>query len=88
MKGLINIKNDDNKCFLGCNVRHLNCVDKNLERITKKDREIVKKLNYRGVDFPLSKKHYGKIEILNKININVFCYEKKMIYPVYFLISV
>ena len=25
MKGLINIKNNDNKCFLWCNVRHLNC---------------------------------------------------------------
>ena len=25
MKGLINIQNDDNKCFLWCHVRHLNC---------------------------------------------------------------
>ena len=24
MKGLINIKNNDNKCFLWCHVRHLN----------------------------------------------------------------
>ena len=82
-KGLINIKNDDNKCFLWCHVRHLNCVDKNLGRITKKDREIVKKLNYSGVDFPVSKKDYGKIEVMNKININAFCYENKIIYPVY-----
>ena len=42
IKGLINIKNNNNKCFLWCHVRHLNCVDKNLGRITKKDREIVK----------------------------------------------
>ena len=42
------------KCFLRCHVRHLNCVDKNLGSITKKDREIVKKLNYSGVDFPVS----------------------------------
>ena len=82
-KGLINIKNDDNKCFLWCHARYLNCVDKNLGRITKKDREFVKKLNYSGVDFPVSKKDYGKIEILNKININVFCYENKIAYPVY-----
>ena len=82
-KGLINIKNDDNKCFLWCHVRHLNCVDKNLGRITKKDREIVKKLNYSGVDFPVSKKDYGKIEVMNKININAFCYENKITYPVY-----
>ena len=83
MKGLINIKNDDNKCFLWCMVRHLNlnCVKPN--RITKKDREIAKEFNYSGVDFPVSKKHYGKIEVLNKININVFCYENKVVYPVY-----
>ena len=24
MKGLINIKNNDNKCFLCCHIRHLN----------------------------------------------------------------
>ena len=27
-KGLIYIKNDDNKCFLWCHVRHLNLVEK------------------------------------------------------------
>ena len=42
MKGLINIQNDDNKCFLWCHVRYLNCNGKNLLRITKKDKEISK----------------------------------------------
>ena len=83
MKGLINIKNDDNKCFLWCHIRHLNCIDKNLGRITKKDRETAKKLNYSGVDFPVSKKDYSKIEVFNKININVFYHENKIAYPVY-----
>ena len=41
MKGLINIKNNDNKCFLWCHVRHLNLNGVKLERITKKDKEIV-----------------------------------------------
>ena len=36
MKGLINIQNDDNKCFLRCHVRHLNCEGKDLWRKTKK----------------------------------------------------
>ena len=83
MKGLINIKNDDNKCFLWSHVRHLNLNGVKLERITKKDKEIVKELNYSGVDFPVSKKDYSKIEVLNKINVNVFCYENKIVYPVY-----
>ena len=82
-KGLINIKNDDNKCFLWCHVRHLNVVDKNLGRITKKDKKSVKGLNHSSVDFPASKKDYCKIELMNEININVFCYENKMIYPIY-----
>ena len=83
MKGLINIKNNNSKCFLWCHVRHLNLNGVKLERITKKDKEIVKDLNYSSVDFPVSKKDYGKIEILNKICVNVFCYQNKMVYPVY-----
>ena len=69
--------------FLWCHVRHLNCVDKNQQRITKKDEEISKGLNYSDVDFPVSKKHYDKIEVLNCININLFCYENKVVHPVY-----
>ena len=33
--------------------------------------------------FLVQKKNYDQIEILNKININVFCYENKIIFPVY-----
>ena len=88
MKGLINIQNNDNKCFLWCHARHSNLDGVKLNRITKKDREIVKALNYSSVDFPVSKKDYGKIEVLNKINVNVFCYENKTIYPVFYLTSV
>ena len=83
MKGLINIQNDDNKCFLWCHVRHLNQSGVKLCRIRKEDREVVKKLNYEGVDYPVSKKDYGEIEVLNGINVNVFCYENKVVYPVY-----
>ena len=43
MKGLINIQNDDNKCFLWCHVRHLNCKSKNLFRIAKEDKKTYKK---------------------------------------------
>ena len=52
-KGLINIQNNDNKCFLWCHVRHLNLVDKNPQRITKKDKELVNNLNYESIDFPI-----------------------------------
>ena len=39
MKGLINIKNNDNKCFLWCYTRHLNPLKLHPERITKVDKE-------------------------------------------------
>ena len=39
MKGLINIKSNDNKCFLWCHVRHLNFVKTHPERITKEDKK-------------------------------------------------
>ena len=69
-KGLINIKNNDNKCFLWCHIRHLNLVDNNPQRITKEDKEFISKLNYEKVDFSVSKKDYSKIEMLTKICIN------------------
>ena len=37
MKGLIKDKNNDNKCFLWCHIRHLNLVKTHPERIAKED---------------------------------------------------
>ena len=82
-KGLINIQNNDNKCFLWCLVKQLNCNGIKLSRITKKEKEISESLNYNGVKFPVSKKDYCKISVMNKTNINVFCYEDKVIFPIY-----
>ena len=39
MKGLINITNNDNKCFLWCHIRHLNPLKIHPERITKVDKK-------------------------------------------------
>ena len=83
MKGLINIKSSDNKCFLWCHIRHLNLVKTHPERITKKDKELVSKLNYEEINFPVSKKDYCIIELQNNICINVFCYDNKLTYLVY-----
>ena len=35
-KGLVNIKDKDEKCFLWCHVRHINLLNKHPERIKKK----------------------------------------------------
>ena len=82
-EGLINIKNNDNKCFLRCHIRHLNLVEKNPQRTTKEDKEMINKLNYEGIKFPVSKKDYCKIEKQNDTCIKVFCYESGLTYHVY-----
>ena len=76
LKGLINLQNDDNKCFLWCHVRHLNPVQKNPQRLTQKDRGIAKTLDYSGVTFPVSIREMDKIEKQNKININAYVYNE------------
>ena len=50
-KGLINIKNNDQKCFLWCHVRHINPLKEHPERITKTNREIVCNLHFIELNF-------------------------------------
>ena len=49
-KGLINLKNNDDQCFRWCHIRHLNNQTKHSD-----------KLNYDGVELPVSQKDYYKI---------------------------
>ena len=76
MKGLINIRNNDNRCFLWSHVRHLNPIENNPQRITQKDRAIAKTLDYTGVTFPVTIRDMDKIEKGNKININAYVYNE------------
>ena len=78
MKCLINIKNNDNKYFLWCHIRHLNPLKIHPESITKADKNMVNDLDYEGIKFPVSKKDFSKIEQKNNICINVFCYENDL----------
>ena len=82
-KGLINIKNKDDKCFRWCHIRHLNPQEKNPQRINKVDKEMINELNYDGIVFPVSQKHYNKVEKQNNIRINVFGYEKGQPFPIH-----
>ena len=82
-KGLINIKNNDQKCFLWCHVRHINPVKIHPERITREDKKLANDLNYDGIEFPVREKDFSKIEKKNNIYINLFCYENKLTFPIY-----
>ena len=82
-KGLINIKNKDDECFRWCHIRHLNPQEKNPQRIKKEDKEMINELNYEGIEFPASQKHYNRVEKQNNIRINVFGYEKGQPFPIH-----
>ena len=75
VKGLINIKNSYNKCFLWCHIRYLNPLKIHPERITKADKNMVKDLHYEDIQFLVSKKDFGKTEKKNNTCINVFRFE-------------
>ena len=62
-KGLINIKNKDQKCFLWCHVRHINPSKEHRGKIEKVDKKIAEKLDYDGIEFPVKEKDFDKIEI-------------------------
>ena len=83
VKGLINMKNDDNECFRRCHIRHLNPQAKYPQRIKKVNKAFIENLNYSGIEFPVTTKQYNKIEKQNDININVFGYENKQPYPIH-----
>ena len=82
-KGLINIKNKDQKCFLWCHVRHINPSKEHPERIKKTDKKIAEELNYDEIEFPVQEKDFNKIEVKNNICINVFGYENRLVFPIY-----
>ena len=52
-KGPIKIKNNDEQCFLGCHIRHINPVQIHPERITQNDKTLVNDLNYDKIEFPV-----------------------------------
>ena len=82
-KAIINMKNQDDKCFLWCVLRALNPVAKNKERV---DKDLISKqdtLNMKGIKYPVSLRDIDRFESLNpNISITVLGYdEKEKVYP-------
>ena len=55
-KGLVNLKNKDNKCFRWCDIWHLNPQEKDPNRIKEADKSLLSHLNYDGIEFPVTVK--------------------------------
>ena len=82
-KGVISIKNNNQKCFFWCHVRHTNPVKIHLEGIRREDKTLANGLGYDRVEFLVREKDISRIEKKNNICINVFCYEIKLTFPIY-----
>ena len=80
---IINMKNEDNKCFLWCVLRALNPIDKNAERIDKDLKSKENTLNMEGIDYPVNLKDINRFEKQNpNISVSVLGYGKdEKVYP-------
>ena len=82
-QAVINMKNEDNKCFLWCILRALKPVEKNKERIDKNLKSKIDTVNMEGIEYPVSLRDINKFESLNSnISITVLGYDTwDKIYP-------
>ena len=62
VEGLINIKSNDNKCFLWCNIRHLNPLKIHPEKIAKADKNMVNNLIMKALNFLSLKKILARLK--------------------------
>ena len=74
-KGLINIKNNDQKCFLWCHVRHINPVEEHPGRIKKLIEELLVILIMKELNFLYKKKIFKRLKY--KIIFVLMCFVKK-----------
>ena len=82
-KAIINMKNQDDKCFLWCVLRALNPKNKNAERIDNDLKSKEDTLNMQGIQYPVSLRGIDRFEHLNpEISISVLGYnEEEKVYP-------
>ena len=70
-KSIINIKSDDQLCFLWCILAHI-CPVEDHENRTSSYSMHFNKLNLGGLEFPMKVKDIPMFENLNDLNVNVF----------------
>ena len=82
-KAIINMKNQDDKCFMWSVLRALNLKDRDNERIDNDLKSKVDTLNMQGIQYPVSFRGIDRFEHLNpEISITVLGYnEEEKVYP-------
>ena len=76
------MKNQDEECFKWCVARHFCRDERNPQRISKRLRLEVDKLNWKGIEFPMKLNKINSFEKLNNISINVYSLDDELnLYP-------
>ena len=80
---IINMKNQDEKCFMWCVLRALNLINKNAERVDSDLKSKQDTINMEGIRYPVSFRDIDRFEHLNpNISISVLGYNKvERVYP-------
>lgn len=76
LRGVINVRNEDNECFKWCMLYHQTEQEKNMDKLGHL-KKVVDKFNWEGIKFPCSLSEIRKFEELNDIGITVFEYRGK-----------
>ena len=79
-KAVVNVKNNDNFCFLWSIVSALHPAKKNSNRIESYP-HFSTILKFDNINFPISFKDIGRFEVMNRLRINVYGIESKKIVP-------
>ena len=87
-QGLINIKNNDNYCFIWSYIRYINPQNKNPNRIKLTDKKLFNEIKQKLINFKfpleINKTNIKKIEDILKINICILTAdEKENVYPMF-----
>ena len=81
-KAVVNMKNEDEKCFKWCATRACFPVEKNAERISEELRKHAETLDWSGLSFPTPLSDISKFERRNPgLAVNVFGFEDGHIFP-------
>lgn len=80
--GIVNIKNDDQKCFLWSILAALHPVSSHSERIAQY-RDYENELNMKDIEYQVSLTKLEKFEKENLISVNVFGFEEGGAFPLY-----
>jgi len=79
---IVNIKNEDQKCFLWCVLAALHPVQDH-PNLVSHYKKYEHSLNVTGIEFPVSISKVEKFEKQNKLSINVFGFEEGNVFPLY-----